>query len=111
MPVLLLEAPCILSFQVKKQTPVIDCSGTQIRALLNYTDDILALECCQNELNLPVTAMFQDSLNNEELIGFKVERIDSRSPEAGSNKVFYGITNHAKIILYFPDSLKSNFSV
>jgi len=46
MLVLLLEAPCILPFQVKIQTPVIDSSGTQIRALLNYTDDILALESC-----------------------------------------------------------------
>ena len=107
MLVLLLEALCILPFQVKKQTPVIDSLGTQIRALLYNIDDIVMLESCQNKLNLPVTTMFQNSFNNEELIGFKIKQIDSRSPEARSNNIFYSITNRAKIIPYLLVSLKT----
>ena len=107
MLILLLEAPCILSFQVKKQTPIIDSPGTQIRALLYNIDDIVMLESCQNKFNLPVTAMFQNSLNNEEFIGFKIERVDCSPPEARSDDVFYIITNHVKIIPYFLASLKT----
>ena len=107
MPVLLLEAPCILSFQVKIQTPVIDRSGTQIRALLNYMDDVLVFEIGENKFNLPVSAMFKDSFDNEELIGFKIKQIDSRPPEARSNDIFYSIVNHAKFIPYFISSLKT----
>ena len=111
MPVLLLEAPCILSFQVKIQTPVIDRSGTQIRALLNYMDDVLMFEIGENKFNLPVSAMFKDSFDNEELIGFKIERVDCSPPEARSNNIFYSITNHIKIIPYFLASLKTIFTI
>ena len=81
MPVLLLEVLCILPFQVKKQTPIIDGLGTQIRTLLYNIDDIVIFESCQNELNLPVTTMFQSSFNDEKLIGFKIKRIDSCPPK------------------------------
>ena len=107
MLVLLLEALCILPFQVKKQTPVIDSLGTQIRALLYNIDDIVMLESCQNKLNLPVTTMFQSSFNDEEFIGFKIERVDCSSPKARSYDVFYSIVNHAKIIPYLLVSLKT----
>jgi len=46
MLILLLEAPRILSFQVKIQTPVIDTPGTQIKTLLHNMDDIVMLEYC-----------------------------------------------------------------
>jgi len=65
------------------------------------------LESCQNELNLPVTTVFQNSLNNEELVGFNIQQIDSRPPETRSYDVFYRIVNHAKIIPYFISSLKT----
>jgi len=111
MPVLLLEVLCILPFQVKKQTPIIDGLGTQIRTLLYNIDDIVIFESCQNELNLPVTAMFQSSFNDEGFIGFKIERVDCSPPKARSYDVFYSIVNHAKIIPYFLFSLKTIFTI
>ena len=108
MLILLLEAPCILPFQVKKQTPIIDCPWTQIRALLNYMNYILTLEICQDKLYLPITTMFQNSFNNKELISFKIERTDSRPPKARSNNIFYIIIHHVKIIPYFPRLFKNN---
>jgi len=107
MLILLPEALCILPFQVKKQTPIIDGLGTQIRTLLYNIDDIVMLESCQNELNLPVTTMFQSSFNDEEFIGFKIERVDCGPPKARGYDVFYSIVNHAKIIPYLLVSLKT----
>ena len=88
MVVLLLKTPCILPFQVKRQTPIIDGLGTQIRALLYHINDIVMLESCQNKLNLPVATMFQSSFNDEEFIGFKIERVDCSPPKTRSDDAF-----------------------
>ena len=107
MLVLLPEVLCILPFQVKKQTPIIDRPWTQITALLHHTYNIFVFEIGQNKFNLPVTAMFQNPFNNEEFIGFKIKQIDSRPPETGSNDISYRVTNHAKIIPYWFVSLNT----
>jgi len=69
--------------------------------------DVLVFEIGENKFYLLVSAMFKESFNNEELIGFKIERVDCSPPEARSNNIFYSITNYVKIIPYFLASLKT----
>lgn len=98
MAVLLQKTPCILPFQIKKQTPIINNLRTQIRAFPHNTYDIRVFIIAQNKFNLPVTAMLQQSFNNEKLISLHIKQPDNCTPETRADNILYSIANHSEVI-------------